>query len=180
MKNDAVKNIWNTNAEFWDNRMGEGNAFHKIIIEPVQLKLLDKKAGQKILDIACGNGQFARKMAGLGAQVSAVDFSDKFIAIARSKGGQNIEYRVVDATSETDLETLSSHSFDSIVCTMALMDMENIEILIKHLPQLLKKEGVFVFSIMHPCFNSGECTLVRERDDIGGAIKNKFSVKISN
>jgi SAM-dependent methyltransferase len=180
MQKDAVKDIWNANAEFWDNRMGEGNAFHKILIEPVQLKLLDIRAGQKILDIACGNGQFARKMAGLGALVTAVDFSEKFIAIARSRGGPNIEYRVIDATSEADLQTLTGHSFDSIVCTMALMDMENIEILIRHLPQILKKEGSFVFSIMHPCFNSGESVLMHEHDEEGGVVKDKYSVKTSN
>jgi len=61
--NEEVRNIWNANAEFWDSKMGEGNDFHKMLIEPIQLKLLNIKAGDKILDIACGNGQFARKMA---------------------------------------------------------------------------------------------------------------------
>jgi 2-polyprenyl-3-methyl-5-hydroxy-6-metoxy-1,4-benzoquinol methylase len=180
MMTDEVKNIWNANAEFWDSRMGEGNDFHKILIEPLQLKLLNIQAGQKILDIACGNGQFARKMAELGAKVTALDFSEKFISIARVKSSPDIEYRVIDAASESGLASLARLSFDSVVCTMALMDMENIQILIKHLPKLLKREGVFVFSILHPCFNSGENVLVHERDDIGGEVKNKYAVKISH
>jgi len=53
-------------------------------------------------------------------------------------------------TSETDLKKLTGNTFDSIVCTMALMDVENIEVLINHLPKMLKKEGVFVFqSFIH-------------------------------
>lgn len=180
MMKDEVRNIWNANAEFWDSKMGEGNDFHKILIEPTQLRLMNIKAGQKILDIACGNGQFARKMAELGANVTAIDFSDKFIAIAKSKGSHNIKYQVIDATSETDLKKLTGNTFDSIVCTMALMDMENIEGLINYLPKVLKKEGVFVFSILHPCFNSGENILAHERDDLGGEVKSKYYVKISN
>ena len=180
MIDDEVKQIWNANAAFWDSRMGEGNNFHKTLIEPTQLRLLDIKAGQKILEVACGNGQFARKMAELGANVTAVDFADKFIAIAKAKGSHNIRYRVIDATSETDLRKLTANIFDAVVCTMALMDMENIEVLIRHVPEMLKEDGVFVFSVLHPCFNSAENVLVHERDDLGGEVKNRYCVKMSN
>jgi len=178
--NDEVKNIWNANAEFWDSRMGEGNAFHKTLIEPMQLKMLDIKPGQYILDVACGNGQFARKMASLGAKVTAVDFAEKFIRIARSKSSPEIDYRMIDASSEADLNKLSDMTFDSIVCTMALMDMENIDTLIGRLPKILKKRGKFVFSVLHPCFNSGEFVLVHERDESGTEINDRYSVKVSN
>ncbi len=177
---DEVKAIWDTNAEFLDSRMGEGNDWHKTLIEPVQLRLLDIKAGDNILDVACGNGQFARKMAGLGAKVTAVDFSEKFIAIARAKSSRDIDHQVIDATSKADLEKLPDNAFDSVVCTMAFMDMENIETLIRHLPKLLKRSGIFVFSTVHPCFHSGEHTLVHEQEDVGGEIRSTYSVKISN
>jgi len=176
--NEEVRNIWNAIAEFWDSRMGEGNDFHKMLIEPIQLKLLNIKAGDKILDIACGNGQFARKMAELGANVTAIDFSDKFIAIAKSKGKYDIKYQVIDVTRKSDLKKLTGNSYDSIVCTMALMDMENIEVLINHLPKMLKRDAIFVFSILHPCFNSGENMLVHERDELGGEVKSRYYVKI--
>jgi len=178
--NEELRNIWNANAEFWDSRMGEGNDFHKVLIEPIQLRLLNTKAGDKILDIACGNGQFARKMAELGANVTAVDFSDKFIAIAKSKGKYDIKYRVIDVTRKTDLRKLTGNNYDSIVCTMALMDIENIQVLIDYLPKMLKRDGIFVFSILHPCFNSGDNMLIHEQDDLGGEVKSKYYVKIRN
>ncbi len=175
---DEVKSIWNTNAEFWDSRMGEGNDFHKLLIEPTQLRLLNIRDGERILDVACGNGQFARKMAESGAVVTAVDFSDKLIAIAESKGDFGIEYRVVDVTKESDLEKLERGPFDSIVCTMALMDIENIQVLTANLPKLLKSEGVFVFSVLHPCFNSGDITWLYERQDLSGVAERKYYVKV--
>jgi 2-polyprenyl-3-methyl-5-hydroxy-6-metoxy-1,4-benzoquinol methylase len=147
MKKGTVKDIWNANAEFWDKRMGEGNFFHKNLIEPTELKMLDIKPGQKILDIACGNGQFARKMAKMGAKVTATDFSERLIAIAKAKSSKNIKYNVVDATKTSDLQKLVGIKYDAVVCTMAFMDMENIQTLIKFLPKLIKKNGKFVFSL---------------------------------
>jgi 2-polyprenyl-3-methyl-5-hydroxy-6-metoxy-1,4-benzoquinol methylase len=178
--NDKVKVVWNANAEFWDSKMGEGNVFHKTLIEPVQLKLLNIKPGERILDLACGNGQFARKMAEQGAEVTAVDFSERFISIAKSKSPLQIEYQISDLTDKNDLDRLPKNCYDAVVCTMALMDMENIDVIFSYLPKLLKKTGCFVFSILHPCFNSGEVVLMHENDDSGGQVKNRYSVKISN
>jgi SAM-dependent methyltransferase len=178
--NDEVRDIWNTNAEFWDGRMGEGNNFHKTLLEPTQLKLLDIQPGQRILDIACGNGQFARKMASLGARVTAVDFADNFIRIARARSSPEIDFRVIDVTSDKDMSALQGLSFDSVVCTMAIMDMADIDVLVRSLPALLQKDGRFVFSITHPCFNSGEAVQMHEREDLGGVLKDRYSVKMSN
>lgn len=179
MLNDKVRDIWNANADFWDRRMGEGNAFHKTLIEPTQLRLLDVKPGRRILDVACGNGQFSRKMAGLGAVVTAVDFSSRMIEIAKSKPVNNVEYLVVDASDPAELGKLPK-DFDSVVCTMAMMDMEKIEPLIGHSPRLLKKNGTFVFSVLHPCFHSGEHWIGHEQDDLGGNIRDNYFVKVSN
>jgi SAM-dependent methyltransferase len=180
-KSNEVRDIWNANATFWDKRMGEGNDFHKLLIEPNQIELLKIKRGDLVLDIACGNGQFARKMTQSGAKVIAVDFSDEFIRIARSKPlADKIDYKVIDVTNIDDLNKLKEYVFDSIVCTMALMDIENIEPLINFLPGILKNYGTFVFSILHPSFNSGENTMVHESNDSGGTINNNYYVKISN
>ncbi len=179
MLNDEVRDIWNANADFWDGRMGEGNAFHKTLIEPTQLRLLDVKPGQRILDVACGNGQFSRKMASLGAVITGIDFSVRMIEIAKSKPSKNVEYLVVDASNQADLAKLS-HEFDSVVCTMAMMDMEKIDPLIAYTPRLLKKNGIFVFSVLHPCFHSGEHWIGQEQDDLQGELRDKYFVKVSD
>jgi 2-polyprenyl-3-methyl-5-hydroxy-6-metoxy-1,4-benzoquinol methylase len=71
-----TQDIWNQNATFWDSIIGDaGNKFHKTIVEPTALSLLDLTPGETVLDIACGNGAFARTMAQLGVHVVASDFS---------------------------------------------------------------------------------------------------------
>ncbi len=82
---DDTRRIWDTNAHWWDNRIGDGNEFQTELIEPASERLLEIVAGDTILDIACGAGRFARRMAALGAQVVAFDSSEQFIARARER-----------------------------------------------------------------------------------------------
>jgi 2-polyprenyl-3-methyl-5-hydroxy-6-metoxy-1,4-benzoquinol methylase len=180
--NQQVREAWNRNAPFWDERMGEGNSFHKTLIEPTQERLLDVRPGQRVLDAACGNGQFARRLAGLGARVLAVDISERMIELARARtaaGGDRIEFRVVDCTRADALLSLGEGQFDAAVCTMALMDMAAIEPLFTALAKLLKAGGRFVFSVLHPCFNSGRIVQVREQEDVDGQVVDRYSVRVA-
>jgi 2-polyprenyl-3-methyl-5-hydroxy-6-metoxy-1,4-benzoquinol methylase len=153
---DESRRIWDANARWWDDRIGDGNESQELLIEPATEKLLEVSAGDAILDIACGAGRFARRMAGLGASVVAFDGSTKFIERARERTPNDIdvEYHVLDAARVEDLLSLGASRFDKAVCTMALMDMPVIAPLLSALRQLLKPQGRFVFSVTHPCFHS--------------------------
>jgi 2-polyprenyl-3-methyl-5-hydroxy-6-metoxy-1,4-benzoquinol methylase len=180
--NHEVVQVWEQNADFWDKKMGEGNDFHKLLIEPTQLKLLNLRGGEMVLDVACGNGQFARQMAELGAQVVAVDASDGMIQAARSRSTGyegRIEYRVLDCTNKDQLLSVGERQFDRVVCTMALMDIIDIQPLAWAAARLLKSEGRFVFSLCHPCFNSGLTKHGVERHDIGGELVEEYFVRVS-
>jgi SAM-dependent methyltransferase len=176
-----TRDAWEANAEVWDARMGdEGNDFFNILCWPALVSLLDLQPGQHILDIGCGNGLTSRRLAALGAKVTAFDFSTNLIqkAKARENPNSNIEYRVVDATDEGQLLALGQVAFDSALSNMALFDMADIETLFQILPRLLKPKGIFVFSLTHPAFNnSSSVHVVEELDD--GEIKTVYSVKIS-
>jgi 2-polyprenyl-3-methyl-5-hydroxy-6-metoxy-1,4-benzoquinol methylase len=153
---DENRRIWDANAQWWDNRIGDGNDFQTILIEPSTERLLSISYGDIILDIACGAGRFARRMAELGARVVAFDHSSKFIERARERSGTNasVEYHVIDAGSDKDLVSLGEYRFDKAVCSMALMDMPEITPLVLALTRILKPNGAFVFSVTHPCFHS--------------------------
>ncbi len=180
--NQETRDIWNQNATFWDEKMGDGNQFQKILVGPASERLLNLKPGELVLEIACGNGVFARHLAQLGAQVIATDFSEQLIERAKARTTEHadrIEYRVVDATNEDQLLALGKRRFDAVVCNMAMMDMVTIEPLMNAASQLLKADGRFVFSIMHPCFNNAGVKLVMEEEDRDGEIVVVHSVKIS-
>lgn len=175
--------VWNDIAEWWDDQIGEGNAFQDLLIEPATERLLKLKPGELVLDVACGAGRFARRMAALGARVIGIDQAEKFIERAKLKAGKNgdrLDFRVCDAADSESLLSLSQQKFDAVVCTMALMDMASIEPLISSLPKLLKPTGRFVFSLTHPAFNSGSSRMLAEQYTENGQLKTRFSVSISD
>lgn len=181
--NDAVREAWDQNAAFWDERMGEGNQFQRELVGPTTERLLEVQTGERVLDLACGNGVFARRMAQLGAAVVACDFSPQMIAQARQRitpESERIDYRVVDATDETQLRALGAGDFDAAVCSMAFHDIATLDPLMRALRDLLRPGGRFVFSMTHPCFNSGAITRVFEEIDRDGEIVHIASIKVTD
>src|SRR5215510_7190110 len=112
-KADDNRRIWDANARWWDDRIGDGNDFQTLLIEPATERLLDVTAGDTILDVACGAGRFARRMAEHGARVVGIDTSAEFIARARERTPADaaIDYRVLDAAKVDDLRSLGSDRF---------------------------------------------------------------------
>lgn len=154
---DDVRRAWDAKAAFWDERMGDGNAFQLELTGPAVERLLDVQPGERILDVACGNGVSSRRLAALGARVVAIDFSARFLDLARARSaqiGDGIDYRLVDAANEAQLLALGEGQFHALLCNMALMDMPVIEPLARAAHRLLAPGGRFVFSIQHPAFNS--------------------------
>ena len=180
--NAETHNLWNRKAEFWDERMAEGNDFQKILVGPASERLLNLQPDELILEIACGNGVFARRVAQLGARVVACDFSEKLIELAKARTAENAErisYQVIDATNEAQLLTLGERRFDAIVCNMALMDIATIQPLMNAVSKLLKVGGRFVFSQTHPCFNTAGIIRTAELEEKDGQITTIYSLKIS-
>lgn len=178
-----TQRIWDQKAEFWDARMGEGNQFQRALVGPAAERLLQARPDEIVLDVACGNGVFARRLAALGARVVAADFSQTFLERAAARTVEHrdrIEYRLVDATDEDQLTSLGERRFDAAVCNMALMDMTAIEPLFRALARLLKERGRFVFSVPHPCFNLSGGKMVVEQEDRNGELVTVHAMKISN
>src|SRR5215472_8127058 len=121
-ENEQAREAWDRNAAFWNERMGEGNDFFNILLWPAVERLLKPQPGERLLDVACGNGLTSRRLAIAKARVTAFDGSAAMIAIADGYPGPlNIDYRVVDATDREVLLGLGAGAFDGALCNMALM-----------------------------------------------------------
>ena len=158
MKIENNNEHWEALADDWDNRMGDnGNDFHQNLIRPATLRLLSPNPNERILDIACGNGIFARFLAEKNVDVVAFDFSPNMIENAKKRFSdtKNIAFHVADATDYNQLISLAEgRLFDKAVSNMAVMGIPDIKPLFKAVYELLKIGGVFVFSALHPCFET--------------------------
>lgn len=109
---------WWHDQKFDDN----GTAIHSAPYKLVQENFFDRYfanagiAGERILDFACGNGYFAAKLAGLGADVVGIDTSEPLIASARRNYGSAAEFiHVADPDASLDwLTSQDANSFDRI------------------------------------------------------------------
>jgi SAM-dependent methyltransferase len=178
-----AQEIWDRIAPWWDAKVGE-NA--NLTVWPALEHLLGVHANERVLEIACGNGAFARRLAELGVHVTACDFSAEFLRLAqeRTNGRPDlagrIEYRLIDATDAGQLATLGrEHDYDAAVCVMGLMDMATIDPLLVALARLLRLRGRFVFALTHPCFNTTGTTKVIEEEDREGTLVVERSIKVS-
>lgn len=154
---EESKKIWNQNADFWDNAMGdESNEFHREVVRPKVTELLNPTATDYILDVACGNGNYSSFLAQKGISVVAFDYSEKMIELAKKRQEKylnKIEFCVADATNKESLMRLErKKKFTKAVSNMAIMDITEIAPLFDTIYQLLKDNGVFVFATQHPCF----------------------------
>ena len=78
MGTEESKKIWEENAQFWDNAMGdESNEFHREVVRPKVTELLSPNPADYILDIACGNGNYSSYLAQRGASVVAFELQLK-------------------------------------------------------------------------------------------------------
>lgn len=127
MNNESNPSLWDELAAAYDERIGDdGNDFHRCLIRPATLRLLNPQRGERILDACCGNGVFARYLARLGVNVVVFDYSEKMIENAKRRCAEYsdlIALSVADATDYEQLMALSGGGFDKIVSNMAVMGL---------------------------------------------------------
>jgi SAM-dependent methyltransferase len=116
--------------------------------------LLPAVAGARVLDIACGQGRMSRYLARLGADVVGVDISAAMLNRARAFGPDDIAY--VHAYVIRHPAWWDGRPFDGCTCELALMDIDDLAGTLATVAAVLRPDGWFVASIVHPCFPGTE------------------------
>ena len=110
------------------------------------LERLDPKEGEKILDIACGNGALILKIAERGCEVSGIDMSEAGIERARHLAErEGIACKFVVGNAE-DLPYPDGY-FDKIVCSSSLEHFNDDIKALKEMCRVLKPGGCVVMTV---------------------------------
>lgn len=120
------------------------------------LQITGDVRGLRLLDLACGTGRLTRELARRSGQLVGVDISAALIekACARETASPlQISYVHADAA---DPETLNGEIFDAVVCSFALSDIDDLDGTIATVVRVLRPDGFFAFSMLHPCFPGWE------------------------
>lgn len=146
-------------AEWYDRLVGDaGSEFHQQVVLPGVIRLLSPQTGprgQRVLDIACGQGVLCRALRERGAEVTGIDAAEPLIRAARERGPADIRYEIGDAR---DLSFLKEESFDSAACVLAIQNIHPIRPVTDSVARVLKPLGRFAIVMMHPCFRGAKET----------------------
>ena len=140
---------WDNVASWYQNllKYGRGTYQHDVIL-PNILRLLAPKAGQKILDIGCGPGFFARAFAQAGADVAGVDISEELIAFAK----QEVPQAKFFVCSADNITPVTDGTNDAATIILSLQNIENITGVFAQCRRVLKSGGRLLIVLNHPAF----------------------------
>lgn len=145
---DYIKNIYDKFGKDYHQRDKVlGRAFCKqfIVVPAMTFLIRDIVRNKKVLDLACGAGFFTRNLSSRGAEVIGLDFSKTLIEIA-CKENPRIKFCVGDARKTP----FKNSQFDIISSNLMVHYIKNIKLLFNEVSRILKKRGLFIFSIHHP------------------------------
>jgi SAM-dependent methyltransferase len=110
--------------------------------------LLGDVGGLDALDVGCGTGRHALRLAANGARVQAVDFSEEMLARARAKpGAEAVTFRAHDLARPLPF---ADRSFDRVLCGLVLDHIADLEGLFREMGRVCRPTGWVVASVMHP------------------------------
>lgn len=117
--------------------------------QPEMFELVPKDLSDlKLIDIGCGPGIHAREYTKRGAEVSGIDISPKMIELAKQycpEGNFNVGniYKI----------EFDDNNFDILTASFVLDHIKELKKAAKEIKRVLKKEGLFIFSVPHPIIN---------------------------
>jgi trans-aconitate methyltransferase len=123
-------------GQSWDPGRYERHArFVSELGAPV-VELLAPRAGERILDLGCGDGVLTSKLAAAGARVLGLDTSEAFVAAARKLG--------LDARVQSGEDLRFTAEFDAVFSNAALHWMKRADAVVDGVWRALVPGGRFV------------------------------------
>jgi len=133
---------WDPNSEF--------KPLHDI--NPLRLEYIHRHAdlsGKTVLDVGCGGGILSESMAGMGANVTGIDMSDKPLQVAKLhllESGKQVDYRKIPVE---ELAAEQPGYYDIVTCMEMLEHVPDPASVISACARLVKPGGWVFFSTLN-------------------------------
>lgn len=149
MKHIEQKTDWNNVAHWYDDYLKGDDTYQAKVIAPNLLRILNVDSKHRVLDVASGQGYFARLVANTGATVVGVDSSSDLVERAALQANTNESYRVGNVET---LPSMKLGEFDSVFSVLAFENIKHIAKVMDGISDCLKHDGKLVLVLLHPSF----------------------------
>ncbi|WP_284229464.1 class I SAM-dependent methyltransferase [Mycobacterium antarcticum] len=149
---DSLHAMWNSVAASWGEHAGHVDA-RGAVVARAMLDVAELRAGQQVLELACGPGGVgiaAAPIVGPDGAVVLSDFSAEMTAIAAKRAS---DCGLTNVTShEVDMEQIPypDGSFDVVLCRDGLMLVLDPAIAVREARRVLRPGGRAVFAVWGP------------------------------
>jgi ubiquinone/menaquinone biosynthesis C-methylase UbiE len=150
MKKDSS---WGKVADWYDGMLADNDSYQAKVIAPNLLRIMAISAGERVLDVACGQGFFSRQFFEAGAVIDGCDISSELIGIAKQTTvSVELTKRLNFAVAPADKLPYKNAEFDTATIVLALQNIENLQGTIAECARVLKKGGRLFIVLNHPAF----------------------------
>jgi ubiquinone/menaquinone biosynthesis C-methylase UbiE len=119
-----------------------------LVEEPEVARVLGEVRGLAVLDVGCGTGRHAMRLADAGASVTGVDFSAGMLEKARAKPlASKVRFIQQDASAPLPFEP---RTFDRVISCLVVDHVRDLTAFFAELARVCRDDGFIVISVMHP------------------------------
>jgi SAM-dependent methyltransferase len=145
-----TKTTWDACGAAFDRYTSSEDSFSENIERPVIESLLGDLRGASALDLGCGSGVYATRLAARGAHVVGVDLSAAMIDLARERAraqGAALDWLVADISRPLPF---ADAQFDLLFTATVLHYVEDLSAVMREVARLLRPRGRLIASLLHP------------------------------
>jgi SAM-dependent methyltransferase len=142
---------WERNAAAWARWVRHGDPHRRVLLDPAVDRLLGRLRGLEVIDLGCGEGRYARRMARAGARVLGVDLAPSLVRRARASSAGRVNPRFAVADMQR-LAGIPEGRFDRALAYLSLVSVPRLDRALHEAARVLRPGGSLVAVIPHPCF----------------------------
>jgi 2-polyprenyl-3-methyl-5-hydroxy-6-metoxy-1,4-benzoquinol methylase len=153
LSDERVLRSWGANAGAWTDAVRDRKIESRnLVTDDAVIDVVTRLAPKTVLDLGCGEGWLARRLAESGATVTGVDAIPALIEKATAAGGAKFVVMSYEEIAAGSLDVV----VDLVVANFSLIGKEAVDAVVKAVPRLLVPGGQFVVQTLHPHTATGD------------------------
>jgi SAM-dependent methyltransferase len=145
-----TKTTWDACGAAFDRYTSTEDSFSENVERPVIESMLGELSGANALDLGCGSGVYATRLAARGARVVGVDLSAAMLDLARQRARSReamLDLLVADISRPLPF---ADAQFDLVFTATALHYVEDLNAVMRETARVLRPQGRLIASLLHP------------------------------